>query len=324
MRLKQCVSTLLIAFAVWSCDTATKDAEGNKQTQHLLLVLKTIDNPFFVDIQRGFTAGSQNRTITIRAGSKESDVQGQRTQLRAWQPGGNNKTVDGVALTPSSSEDALIPEIKRFRDAGIPVVLIDTLIPKGLLESRGTDYNLGLRSDNGKGGALAADALVARLRPTSRVISVLILEGVPGSDTAMHRRVGFEQRLSELGKEKNLRIAMTRRTANWRRDEARRLTAALLGRRNQPDAIFAANDEMALGAVQSYLSIGRSPPPIVGFDAIPEAISAIKSGRMSATIGQDPEKMGRLAAEAFSRGDIQKRRFELIEVPVRTCDPTCH
>ena len=88
-------------------------------------------------------------------------------------------------------------------------------------------------------------------------------------------------------------------TANWERDQAFNVTQNMLQSHSDLQAIFAANDMMALGAVEAIAAAGRTGDVlVVGFDALDEARQAIREGRMAATIAQHPRDMGRLAIES--------------------------
>lgn len=312
------LATFLLATA---CSPGAKP-EATEQTP--LLIVKTLDNDFFEQIRAGFVKQVGERGALVRSGESETDVDGQRTQLRALLPLAGQK-LSGLVISPSSSGSELIPEIKAFRDKGLPVVLVDTFIAQDLMSKAHTDYNVGVQADNARGGELAGQLLIARLRAKQKNAKaetryrVLVLEGAANSDTARLRREGFDRALKAGG----LPIDPIYRMANWRREEARTVTAAMLGGTKELDGIFAANDEMALGALRAYRSIGKALPPIVGFDAIDEAIAEIRNGHMVGTIAQDPFAMGKRAADLVIDPQTPKKSFAVELTPVRVCTPDC-
>jgi ABC-type sugar transport system substrate-binding protein len=95
--------------------------------------------------------------------------------------------------------------------------------------------------------------------------------------------------------------------ASLDRTAAQEIMRLLLQNDTQFDAVFAHNDNMILGAIEAFeeLEIQR-PHVFIGFDAIREAVQAVKQGRLTATIAQEPETMGRLSMEivaGYFRGE---------------------
>ena len=88
---------------------------------------------------------------------------------------------------------------------------------------------------------------------------------------------------------------MASQTANWERARAYTVAENLLQAHPQLVGIFAANDEMALGALEAVAAAGRlDSMRIIGFDAVPDAITNIRSGRLLGSVAQFPGEMGRL------------------------------
>jgi ribose transport system substrate-binding protein len=121
---------------------------------------------------------------------------------------------------------------------------------------------------------------------------VAVVEGIPGHETGDSRLQGFREAIAE---HPGIEIVASQ-TANWERDQAFNVTQNILQSHSDLDAIFAANDVMALGAVEAVAAAGRTGDIlVVGFDAQDEAQAAIREGRMAASIAQHPREMGRLA-----------------------------
>jgi ABC-type sugar transport system substrate-binding protein len=141
----------------------------------VLLLLKTLDNPFFVEIERGFREDwkQPNVSVEVRAGKNEGDTGAQRQLLESFfvqhVKGRKNPTLRGVVLTPSGSSGELADYIKPFRDAHIPIILLDTGIDRKTLEQVGTNYNLLFASDNSQGGEAAATVLLEKLNLTASI-----------------------------------------------------------------------------------------------------------------------------------------------------------
>jgi len=121
------------------------------------------------------------------------------------------------------------------------------------------------------------------------------LEGIPGHETADSRQQGF---LSGISEYPEIEI-VTSQTANWERNMGYTVFQNILQSFNDVQAVFAASDLMALGAVEAIASSGRNPDDIivVGFDAHVEAVDAIRRGVMHATVAQNPYEIGRAGVE---------------------------
>lgn len=293
---------------------------SQEHEERVLMVLKTLDNPFFQDMQQG-ALNEWNRSeskieFSVKAGQNEGDVEGQRRILDGAFESSVAQTrslLKGVILTPSGSGSDLIPQIKRLRDVGIPIVLLDTGINVDMLRKAETNYNTLIRSDNEAGGRLAASALVNGLQSRNSC-RLLILNGVPDHDTAKARRDGFVAGVRGTGCE-----IVLEKSGNWRRSEAQQIVGQLTPNWNF-DGVFAANDEMALGvhAALNQANVGGNTL-IVGFDAIDEAISAVKSGILFATVAQDPEEMGKAGVRRIKQlfDENPTTFFEEILLPPR-------
>jgi ribose transport system substrate-binding protein len=136
---------------------------------------------------------------------------------------------------------------------------------------------------------MAAEFIAEKLNQKGKVIELV---GIPGTSAARDRGAGFEQAISKY---KDIKI-VAKQTANFNRAEGLVVMENLLQSNPDVNAVFAQNDEMALGAIEALKSAGKLKDVIVvGFDAVPDAIKSVQNKEMAATIAQQPEKMGELA-----------------------------
>lgn len=301
MTLPRRLSFSVFAVAALFGSLAGCSQSDTAKSEKILLILKTADNPFFREIERGVRAELRNHnvsddTLIVRAGRNEGDVSSQRRILEEFYrqelaPG--RKGIRALLLTPSGSEDELTSVLKLYEDAGVSLILIDTAISKEALSRAGITRSSFVGSDNVQGGVLAAELIASRL-PTGG--SVLLLNGAPGHETADARKSGFKKGI-ESARAAGIPFEITERTANWRRSEARSIADSMFAMGRTFSAVFAANDEMALGVAEAVRQSRRreSNPIIIGFDAIDEARTAVQYGLLTATIAQQPEQMGRRA-----------------------------
>ena len=283
---------------------------GDGETPTIALVLKTLNNPFFVEMEAGAreAADSLGIELVVQAPEREIDVEKQMQIVENLL----QRRVDALLITPSGSRE-IVPAVVKANEAGIPVVVVDTRVDAPALEEAGGLVASFIGSDNVDGGRIAGRFVAERLGGQGRVA---VLEGIPGHETGDSRLTGFRE---VLAGHPGIEIVSSQ-TANWERDQAFNVTQNVLQSHPDLDAIFAANDVMALGAVEAVAAAGRTGQiVIVGFDAQEDARTAIREGRMDATIAQNPREMGRLAlisADRLLRGETvpaqQPVRIELV------------
>lgn len=192
---------------------------------------------------------------------------------------------DAVALVPVHPT-AINVAIGKINAAGVPIMaLINRFTDGGCVTFVGSeDYPMATG---------IATYLIERLQGRG---VVAILEGPRDSITSRERMRGF---LDALDKHPGIHLVGTI-CGDYQREPARRAMAGLLSSAPRIDGIIAANDIMAMGAIEALDAVGRKCL-IVGINAIPEAITAIKRGTMLATADFNAMNMGCLATEAAIR-----------------------
>jgi len=193
--------------------------------------------------------------------------------------------VDGLVIGPSNSE-GLGKSLDKAKAAGIPVVTVDTRVEHDWITSH-------VATDNVAAAELAGDYIVEKLGGKGKV---LIIGGTVGAQTADDRRNGVFNKCKAAG------MTVLDFDANWKDDEANRIAQEQLAAHADIGAIFAACDPMILGAKVAVKRKGLlGKVLLVGFDAIPEALAAVKKGELDATVRQDPVRMGREGVELMAR-----------------------
>jgi ABC-type sugar transport system substrate-binding protein len=180
--------------------------------------------------------------------------------------------VNGVVISPNDV-NALAPAIQAVIDAGIPVVTVDRNVT-------GASTLAHVGADNVEGGRIQGRYLLEILPDGGDVFE---LQGQPGASPAIDRHSGFDEIIKGQDKVK----VVASQTAEFARDKAVTVTESLLAANSEPKAVVCANDDMAFGAVEALSDAGLNIP-VIGFDALPEALIAINEGRMAATIEQFP------------------------------------
>jgi ribose transport system substrate-binding protein len=254
--------------------------------------MKTLNHPFFLDMQRGAqeAAGPAGVQLVVQAAEREIDVEKQMQIIENLL----QTDIKVLIVTPSGSRE-IASAIAKANRAGVPVIVVDTRVDPKAAADNNLKIASFIGSDNYEGGRLAGEHLVSSTGGKARIA---VLEGIPGHETGDSRLRGFRDALQ---KHPGMTIVASQ-PANWERDQGFTVFQNMLQAHPDIDALFAANDLMALGAVEAIAAAGRSGRiRVVGFDALDDARSAIEGGRMEASMAQSPRDMGRLAVEGAAR-----------------------
>jgi len=268
-----------------ACGEEEKEPEATpepteEETVTLGLAVSTLQNPFFVSLRDGAQTAANRLGVELVVKDAADDVEQQKTQVQELIDAG----VDAILINPVDG-DAIVPAIEAANAANIPVLTIDRSASGGQIVSH-------IASDNLAGGRMAAEYLAESLGGTGKVIE---LEGVPGTSAAQQRGAGFNEAIAES---EGIEV-IARQTANFNREEGKTVFAQLLDQYDEIDGVFAHNDEMILGAIEAAKEAGRAADiRFVGFDAVEDAVNAVESGDLLATIAQQPQEMGRLGVES--------------------------
>jgi ribose transport system substrate-binding protein len=281
------ISSILL-LAILIAFPACQRQDSARQGPTIALVMKTLNNPFFVDMERGArqAADKVGVNLIVQAAEREIDVEKQMQIIENL----IQRKVAVLCITPSGSRE-VIPAIVKANQAGISILIVDTRVDAPALSAAGGKAAAFIGSDNVEGGRMAGNYLAARLQGKGKIA---VLEGIPGHETGDARLKGFREAVS---KTPGLQIVASQ-TANWERDQGYTVCQNLLQSHPDLQGIFACNDLMALGALEAIAQArSASKITVVGFDATSDARQAIRSGTMAASVAQNPEAMGRLAVE---------------------------
>jgi len=259
-----------------------------KHLGYVAMVMKTLNNPFFIDMQKGaeYQAAQSDLILTIQAAEREVDVEKQMQIIENL----IQTRVDVICVTPSGSKE-IIPAIVKANQASIPVIVVDTRVDSVSLSEAGGKIASFIGSDNFEGGKIAGEYIAEELEGKGKIA---VLEGIPGHETGDARLGGFYKAMEAHS---GIEI-LTSQTANWERDQGFNVFQNMMQSFPEIEALFACNDMMALGAVEAIAASSHEKDIIVvGFDAIADAREAILDGKMDASIAQHPFEMGKIAVE---------------------------
>ena len=293
MRASRLVSAFFITMGLLGCEQSSGPSVTTppqplvavappSAKKEIGLVMKTLTNPFCVEMEKGARRAEKDFGITlkVKTAAQETSIE-QQIQLV------NDLVADKVAaivIAPGDSQ-RLVPALKKATDAGIKVVNIDNRLDQEALAQAGMQPVPFVSVDN-EAGAYKAGKFLAEgvTTPTQAAI----LEGIRSADNAQQRAHGASLALLE---NKNIKIVASE-TANWKIDEAYEVTKSMFAKHPGIKLLFASNDMMAIGAIKYLQESGKSQVKVAGYDALSEAITEIKAGRMAATVDQQAAEQG--------------------------------
>jgi len=278
------------------------------------VLLKTLSNPFWGAMEQGVKDGvAETGGVEYYLQAVESD-QAAEPQLNVCNTMLERKP--DVMITAAINSTNLLPCLKRANEMGIPVVDLDANIDTAIAKEAGVDIAFTIGSDNEAAGAQGAD-YVAKMVGMDAKGPVLVIEGLSGNITGQKRARGFAERLKEVAPGPEIVASLP---GDWDRGKAANITNDILTRHPDLKEIFAANDVMALGAVESAYAAGKGDDiVIVGVDGNVDAVESIKAGRLNASVAQLPYLVGKQAVEKVTEraqaGGSGSMDYEFIAVP---------
>lgn len=243
-------------------------------------------NPFRIAETESIKAEAERLGIELITTNAESDLNKEITDIQSMVDQG----VDVLIISPLASE-GLDPALDYAKDAGVPIMTIDRLLTT---KEACTDYIGWVGSDFVEQGRRAADAMI---RETGDEGKVAILLGAPGVNVTTDRNQGFLEQLE--AQDSNLEI-VAQQAANYERAMGQTVTEQLITSNPEITAIYAHNDEMALGAVAALDAAGYAPGDvaIITIDGTLGAVQGIVDGWVSGVIESNP-RFGPLAFRAL-------------------------
>ncbi|MED4693297.1 ribose ABC transporter substrate-binding protein RbsB [Peribacillus frigoritolerans] len=289
----------LMVLAACSMDSGlTDDKKEKKDSMKDVKVgvsISTLNNPFFVSLKDGIEKKAKEKGMKVTVVDAQDDTAKQISGIEDL----ILQKVDVLLVNPTDSA-AISSAVKDANDVGIPVITIDRSSDEG-------DIETFIASDNVAGGEMAAEYLVKELGEKAKVVE---LEGVSGASATRERGKGFHNIA-----DKQLEV-LTSQTAEFDRTKGLNVMENILQGNKDIQAVFAHNDEMALGAIEAIKAAGKDII-VVGFDGNDDALKAVESGELKATIAQQPALIGEEAvnaAEKILKGD---KVDDTISVPLK-------
>lgn len=277
--LKKVVLSCMIGAAlltVAGCGSSDDKAASSDKKVIIGFSVSTQNNPFFVKMADSVKAEAAKQGVEVKIVDAQNDPAKQANDISDL----IQQHVDVLIVNPVDSA-AVGNSVISANEAKIPVITVDRSSDSG-------DVATHIASNNIKGGEMAADFLVQKLGEGAEVAE---LEGIPGASATRERGEGFHNIADNKLK------VLAKQSADFDRSKGLTVAENMIQANAGIKAIFAHNDEMALGAISAAKSANKNIM-IVGFDGTEDGMKAVEDGDLVATIAQQPDKMGEMGVDA--------------------------
>ncbi len=255
--------------------TPTTPATGDTKEITIGLSMNTQTNPFFVDVKDGVQKAADEHGIKLYITDAQNDPTIQMKDIENL----ITKKPDAIIIDTCDS-DAIVASVEACNDAGIPVFTMDR-------QSNGGEVVSHIGYDAIKSGKIAGQYLADTLGGKGKIVE---LQGIMGTNVAQNRSAGFNEIIAA---NPDMEIVATQ-VADFDRAKAMSVMENILQANSHIDGLYAANDEMLLGALEAIEAAGRLDEiTMIGCDAIDDTLEAIKAGKVEATIAEPPFFLGK-------------------------------
>ena len=269
------------------------------KNKRVAVVISTLNNPWFVVL--GETA--RDRAIELGYEATLFDSQNDTSKEAAHFDNIIAAGYGAILFNPTDAEGS-VANVKRAKEAGIPVFCIDREI------STNDAATAQLLSDNYSGCVELGKYFVEQVGKEGKYVELL---GLVGDNNTWNRSKGFH---SVVDRYKGLEM-VAQQAADFDRNKALEVMESMLQSHDDLVAVFCGNDAMAMGAYQALLGAGKAyKVKVFGYDGSADVVQAIAEGKIAATVMQYPKLMAKTAAEfAHEYMANGKRDFEQ-KIPV--------
>jgi ribose transport system substrate-binding protein len=293
--MKKIVTLITVLLMVVLVGCGEKKVEEAESQVKLGLVVSTLNNPFFVTLKEGAEEKAKEMGMDIIILDSQNDPSKELANVEDLIV----KGVDVILINPTDS-DAVARAVMAANESKIPVVTLD----RG---ANGGEVVTHIASDNIAGGKMAGEFIVEKIGKDGKVVE---LQGIPGTTAARDRGQGFNEAVA------NKITVVAQQAADFDRTKGLNVMENILQAEPEIDAVFAHNDEMALGALKAIEGSGRDIL-VVGFDATDDAVKAVEDGKLAATVAQQPSMIGATGVEIASKIIKGEATAEFIPVELK-------
>jgi ABC-type sugar transport system substrate-binding protein len=279
-----CILPLAAACSSASGGTGSGGSSGDAS---VALATRDFSNPYWAALRDGAQAEGKNLGIDVdvEAGSNETDATGENQKIMTQA----SENFSCYAAVPVNATNVITP-LLQVQAKGKPIINVDTQIDPTAAKAAGLKITSFIGSDNSQAGTIAGNYMLQLLHGHGQVA---ILEGTPGEENGIEREAAF--RKVTAGK---LQVVQAE-PADYETSLALQLTQDILKVHPGITGIFAADDEMALGAAQAISDAGLTGKvKIVSIDGITQALQEVAAGKITATVSQYPYVEGEMVDQA--------------------------
>lgn len=293
---------LLIMSLFVGCSTQSKleaNEQGDKKVDEKVkigLSISTLNNPFFVSLRDGAQKAATAEGAELIVADAQDDPAKQLSDVEDL----IQKKVDIILINPTDSK-AVKGAVELANSANIPVITVDR-------EAEGAKVLSHIASDNVAGGKMAGEFILEKLGGKGNIAE---LEGIVGTSAARDRGQGFHQAVDN---KEGVKV-VAKQPADFNRAKGLTVMENILQSNPDIQAVFAHNDEMALGALEA-IKASKKNILVVGFDAIEDAMKKVESGELAATVAQKPEVMGEMGVQTAVKAAKGEKVDEFYPVPL--------
>ena len=303
--MKRQISGWLAVAVIAACQLPLSCGRSNRgKTIEIALVAKALDSEWWQRVKSGAEEAARATPgvkLAVLAPEREINIDQQAAILEDQ----ITKGVSALAVVPAGVSE-ILPLLEKAKAARIPVIIFDTDV----------DWPAKLSfvgSDNRRAGRLAGDYIVKSIGGKGKVA---VIRGILGIRTHEERLAGFREAIAAAPGIECVAV----QPANSERALGMSVMENMLTTHPDLRAVFATNDQMALGAVEAIAARNMTGKvAVVGVDATREAVGAVESGKLAADIAMHPEALGRGAVEAAikaARGQPVDRKIDTGETLV--------
>jgi ABC-type sugar transport system substrate-binding protein len=296
---------LLVGGALGAERTPVRERAAGAQPAPVRMgvVLNALDNPFFVAIYEGGRAEARRREVraTFRSVTSNAEDAAQAAQVRALVAGGK----DCYVVNPITATNLVAP----LRGVKRPIVNIDSPIDPVAAKRARVRVRTYIGTNDYAAGRLGGRQMVDLL---PRGGELALVGGLADNVNSGVRLSGFESGIHGS----RLRV-VERVNADYDRTKAEIAAERILRAHPRVSGFFAASDLMALGIADAVRATGKAATvKIIGLDGIAEALDAIRTGAIDATVSQYPYVMGQMAVEACAAAAHGARLPARVDAPI--------
>lgn len=266
----------LFTFVLAGCsETEATDGDKSKKSDkpEVVVVLKTLSSPYWKFVEAGSKQAFKDLDINgqVVGPASESEVVEQINMM----DDALSRNPDALVAAPTQPPTA-VPAFEKYHKKDIPVLLLDT-------DAEWSDKTTFIGTDNNTAGKIGGEYLASLLSPGDKIA---IIGGALGNSATDERVKGAIEALEAAGLE-----VVANQPADSDRSKATNVMENILQNHNDIKGVFAANDDMALGASRAVESKGLDVK-VIGTDGTIEAVEAVIDGSLAASVAQNPYEMG--------------------------------